>query len=825
MNYNFTDCGPRYGVGSRKWDELKGYPISSPEEVIPFSVADMEFEIAPEIREGLKKYLDTYVPGYANPTPAYLEAVCKWQKQRHGWDIRPEWILSTPGIVNAFHNAVKFFTEPGEGVLLLTPTYYPMYNAVKANGRILMDSPLILKTDHYEIDFEDFEEKAKDPRTKLFILCNPQNPASRVFTRRELERLGDICVEHHVFVCSDEIHGDITMPGYEHIPFASIKESFADNCATCTAASKTFNLAGFQTSAMIIKNEQVRQSFYQYQQTEEINPKCNILGYEATRLAYEQGAAWCDQMLEMIHKNYQMVVEYCARELPEIQMITMEGTYLLWMDFRKFGIESRELAGILKEKGNLFFDDGYIFGETGEGFERWNLACPTKYIEFGLQRLKAVMEPYQGGDKGKRTIELPYYRTSLPVHVEEKNLEAVIYARTDEYNPGQSQEEIVRKALQMPIGSPRLKELAEGKKRIVVVTSDHTRAVPSKLTLPILLEEIRSANKDADITILIATGLHRPTTEEEQRRMFGDNIVDHEKIINNEAFKDEDFRFVRTLPSGAELWVNKIALDCDLLITEGFIEPHFFAGFSGGRKSILPGICNAVTVNENHSYKAISSPYAAAGVLKDNPIHEDMVCAARGVNVQFILNVALNGRKEVIAAFAGDLEQAHEKGVDFVRSLAQCPSVTGDIVITSNGGYPLDQNLYQSPKAVATAEACCRDGGVIIMCASCVDGMGGSHFEKLIVRGTIDEIDEYLSKIPPKETIPEQWCAQIYSRILKKHKVILVTTFLDHELIRRANMIPASSPDEALALAYDMAGHDAKVVVIPDGVSVLAVKE
>lgn len=424
-----------------------------------------------------------------------------------------------------------------------------------------------------------------------------------------------------------------------------------------------------------------------------------------------------------------------------------------------------------------------------------------------------------------KTIKIPYYTSSLDLHVEEENLEAVITAKTDTFDPGKSEAELVEEALANPIGTKRLRELAKGKKKVTLVTSDHTRAVPSKLTLPILLREIREGNPDADITILIATGLHRPTTETEQRRMFGDAIVDNEKIVVNEAFKDEDFAYVRSLPSGAELWVNKVALDCDLLITEGFIEPHFFAGFSGGRKSILPGICNAATVNENHSYKAISSPYSTTGVLAHNPIHEDMVCAARAVNVQFILNVALNGEKKVIAAFAGDLEEAHAEGVAFVRTLAQCPSVTGDIVITSNGGYPLDQNLYQSPKAVATAEACCADGGVIIMCASCFDGMGGTHFEKLIVRGTVDEIDEYLSRIPPKETIPEQWCAQIYSRILKKHKIILVTTYLDHELVRKANMIPASSPDEALAMAYEMRGKDARVVVIPDGVAVLAVKE
>lgn len=424
-----------------------------------------------------------------------------------------------------------------------------------------------------------------------------------------------------------------------------------------------------------------------------------------------------------------------------------------------------------------------------------------------------------------KTIPIPYYTSTLDLHIAEENLEAVITAKTEEYDPGKSETQLVEEALQNPIGTPRLRELAKGKKKVVLVTSDHTRAVPSKLTLPILLKEIRQGNPDADITILIATGLHRPTTEAEQRRMFGDAIVDNEKIVVNKAFEQDDFGFVCPLPSGAELWVNKLALDCDLLITEGFIEPHFFAGFSGGRKSILPGICNAATVNENHSYKAISSPYSTTGVLEHNPIHEDMVYAARKVNVQFILNVALNGEKKVVAAFAGDLEQAHAKGVSFVRELAQCPSITGDIVITSNGGYPLDQNLYQSPKAVATAEACCKDGGVIIMCASCFDGMGGTNFEKLIVKGTVDEIDEYLSKIPPKETIAEQWCAQIYSRILKKHKVILVTTYLDHDLVRKANLIPASSPDEALEIAYGMMGKDARVVVIPDGVAVLAVKE
>lgn len=425
----------------------------------------------------------------------------------------------------------------------------------------------------------------------------------------------------------------------------------------------------------------------------------------------------------------------------------------------------------------------------------------------------------------QRTIPIPYYTSTLALHVEEENLKAVLTAKMHGFHAEKSQEQLVLDALEHPVDSPRLRTLAEGKRNIVIVTSDHTRAVPSKITLPLLLKEIRSGNPQADITILIATGLHRPTTEEEQRRMFGDEIVDHEKIAINNAFAPEQFVELCTLPSGAVFQVNRLAAECDLLVTEGFVEPHFFAGFSGGRKSILPGICSERTVNENHSYKAVSHPRSNSGMLKDNPIHADMLCAAKAVNVQFIFNVALDGEKKIVAAWAGDLEQAHEAGVAFIRQWSQCPVVTGDIVVTSNGGYPLDQNLYQSPKAMATAEACAGEDGVIIMCCSCCDGMGGAHFGQLIQRGTPDEIDRYLSSIPPEKTIPEQWCTQVCVRVLRKHPVILVTTFLSHDEVRKANMIPASTPDEALEIAYRLKGEHASVVVIPDGVSVLTVKE
>lgn len=433
--------------------------------------------------------------------------------------------------------------------------------------------------------------------------------------------------------------------------------------------------------------------------------------------------------------------------------------------------------------------------------------------------------PTQEAIRMHKTIPIPYYTSTLNLHVDEENLKAVLTAKMHGFHAEKSQEQLVLDALEHPVGSPRLRELARDKQKIVIVTSDHTRAVPSKITLPLLLKEIRSGNPQADITILIATGLHRPTTEEEQRRMFGDEIVDHEKIAINNAFDPEQFVELCTLPSGAVFQVNKLAAQCDLLVTEGFVEPHFFAGFSGGRKSILPGVCSERTINENHSYKAVSHPRSNSGMLKDNPIHADMLCAAKAVNVQFIFNVALDGEKKIVAAWAGDLEKAHEAGVAFIRQWSQCPVVTGDIVVTSNGGYPLDQNLYQSPKAMATAEACAGEDGVIIMCCSCCDGMGGAHFGEILQRGTPDEIDRYLSEIPPQKTIPEQWCAQVCVRVLRRHQVILVTTFLDHDEVRRANMIPASTPDEALEIAYRLKGEHASVVVIPDGVSVLTVNE
>ena len=422
-----------------------------------------------------------------------------------------------------------------------------------------------------------------------------------------------------------------------------------------------------------------------------------------------------------------------------------------------------------------------------------------------------------------RTISLPYGHTSMDVHVSEANLKGVLVNHGLDENTMCSQEKLVKEALAHPINSEPLWKMAVGKKNILLVTSDHTRAVPSKITLPLLLKEIRKGNPDACITIMIATGLHRATTEEEQRKMFGDQIVEKENIVVHDAFDETMQKYICDLPSGAQFFVNKKAAEADLLICEGFIEPHFFAGFSGGRKSILPGISSAATVNENHSFKAIAHKNSKAGLLHENLISRDMVCAARAVNVGFILNVALDEKKKIIAAFAGDLEKAHEKGCEFVKAMAKVEAVTGDIVITSNGGYPLDQNLYQTPKAASTAEACAGEDGVIILVASCVDGLGGTNFERLMQMGTPEKIQEYLAKIPPRESISEQWCVQIFSQMLLKHKIILVTDQLSEELVKKINMIPAKTADEALEIAYKLKGRDASVVVIPDGVAVIAV--
>ena len=394
MNYDFQTVIRRYGVGSGKWEELRKADPNMPEDVIPFSVADMEFVEAPEIVNGLKDFLDKSVLGYANATEEFKESVCRWMKERHGWDAKPEWILPSHGVVDAFFAAVKCYTNEGDGVLLLTPVYYPMYSAITRNNRKLVDCPLVKNGDTYDIDFDDMEKKLSDANTKMFILCSPHNPCGRVWKKEELEKIAQLCLKYNVLVVDDEIHHDLIMPGFQHTVYATISEEAEQNCLVLTAPSKTFNLAGLQTSNIFIPNEKLRKQFTDFQLCSSANPKCNILGYEACRLAYDNCGQWLDECIQVINRNKELVTSFLKENFPQIQTCQLQATYLLWMDWNGLGLSYQELERINHEEARLFFDEGYVFGKQGEGFERWNLACPTSYVEAALKRMKEVYSKY-----------------------------------------------------------------------------------------------------------------------------------------------------------------------------------------------------------------------------------------------------------------------------------------------------------------------------------------------------------------------------------------------------------------------------------------------
>ena len=421
-------------------------------------------------------------------------------------------------------------------------------------------------------------------------------------------------------------------------------------------------------------------------------------------------------------------------------------------------------------------------------------------------------------------IEIPYGKTKQALNVPESRLRAVL-TPTHEERELADQQELVRQALANPIGSAPLRELAKGKDKVVVITSDHTRPLPSAITLPLYLEEIRKGNPEADITILIATGVHRYPTEAEKRAKYGDDICDHEKLIVHDANQDENLVLMGTLPSGGELWLNKLVAEADLVVSEGFVEPHFFAGFSGGRKSVLPGVCDRTTVLGNHCGAFIASPYARTGVLDRNPLHIDMVAAARMAKLRFIVNVIIDEEKKTVAAFAGDPEAAHAAGVRFLRPYCQVDAVPADIVITSNGGAPLDQNIYQSVKGLTAAEASARKGAVLIMCAELADGTGGEGFYRSL-RDCTSPADHFAQCVatPQHKTIPDQWESQILARILMKHHVIFVSRPEMEPTLREMKLDYAPTLQAAVEKARALKGDDATVTIIPNGISVI-VKE
>lgn len=382
----------------------------------------------------------------------------------------------------------------------------------------------------------------------------------------------------------------------------------------------------------------------------------------------------------------------------------------------------------------------------------------------------------------------------------------------------------IRDALASPIGSIPLRELAAGKHSAVILISDHTRPVPSRWILPPMLQALREGSPDIRITLLVATGCHRGTTDEELKAKLGDEIFHSEHIVIHDCDDSENMVNLGTLPSGAAVRVNRIAAETELLLAEGFIEPHFFAGFSGGRKSVLPGVCSRQTVLGNHCVQLIDHPCSRAGILDGNPIHADMEAAARLAGLRFIVNVLLDEEKQVVHAVAGDPIAAHREGCRIMGQLAgvHC-SRPGDIVITSNGGAPLDQNVYQVVKSLSTAEAAAAPGADIIVCAQCADGIGGEQFYCAMKScASPSALLRQIRSVPAEETLPDQWQYQILCRILEKHRVLFVTDPSLRQAITDMKMTWCHSLEEAVSLALQ-AHPNGHAVIIPDGVGAMCI--
>lgn len=421
-----------------------------------------------------------------------------------------------------------------------------------------------------------------------------------------------------------------------------------------------------------------------------------------------------------------------------------------------------------------------------------------------------------------REFDLPYDKKTLKLHLEDKNFAGLLEGRQSTYPAPADQAALIAKSLDEPIGSPKLEELAAGKKNVVIICSDHTRPIPSKLITPMLLERIRSVSPHARIRLLMATGSHRGTTREELVSKFGEDIVEHEEIVVHDSRDKANLVKIGTLPSGGPLIINKVAAEADLLISEGFVEAHFFAGFSGGRKSVLPGVSAYETIMANHSGPNLADSHTRTGNLEGNVVHRDMVYAARTARLAFIINVVLNGEHKVIGSFAGDLEAAHEAGCNFVRSLAGVKRVPCDIAFVTNGGYPLDQNIYQTTKGLGAADAVLPEGGVVVMVAGCRDGHGGQGFYDNVAKAAspADFLDKAVHT-PFDKTAPEQWTSQILAKTLVRHPVIYVSDLVDPALMAGLGIKLARTPDEALEMAFEIKGRDAKVAVIPNGPGVI----
>lgn len=389
MKYNFDTAPARINMESAKWDAIGEQSVSG---VVPLSVADMELLSPPEIIEELKKTAEFGMWGYTWWGERYANAVKHWLSTRHNWNIESNWIVQLNGVVQGLYAAVRAYTQPGDNVLILTPVYYPFYKSVRLNQRTVIESPIQEVNGKYVIDFEDFEEKAK--QCKMFLLCNPHNPLGRVWTPEELRRIGEICNKYNVLVVSDDIHFDIIMPGYTHTCYPSMDEEFANNCVFLSSSSKTFSLAGLCVANAIIPNEDLRVKF-----DNEVNVSgCytySIFGCRALEVGYTKCADWVYQLNEHIYGNYLYFKEFMEKYYPDVRVADLEGTYLCWFDCRCFKMSGEELSNFLQKEAQLYFDDGFIFGAAGDGFERINLACSRKVLVDSLERFHNAMQKHK----------------------------------------------------------------------------------------------------------------------------------------------------------------------------------------------------------------------------------------------------------------------------------------------------------------------------------------------------------------------------------------------------------------------------------------------
>ena len=394
--YDFETILSRKGQGSYKWEQMYEVLPELEDGIVPFSVADMELKIAPEITEGVKKYIDEAVLGYSGTYLKYYEAVIGWMERRYGFKVEKDWILCTPGVVSAIYVAIKAFAKENEGVITFTPVYFPFYSSITSNNRKLVDCGLVESKNEngevkYSIDFEKFEEFAKDKNNKILLLCSPHNPLGIVWSREDLEKIGKIAVENDLIVISDEIHSDIVMAGRKHTVFQTLSEELAEITITCTAPTKSFNLAGAGISNIIIKNEKLRKKFKA--EIEKMSMHVfSTLAYKACELAYTESEEWLDEFLLLIDKNQKLVNKFFEERFIDLKAPLIQGTYLQWLDFRPLGLKNTELKEFMNKKSKIFFSEGYTFGKAGDGFERVNLAVPTKYLEKMLERLYEVLK-------------------------------------------------------------------------------------------------------------------------------------------------------------------------------------------------------------------------------------------------------------------------------------------------------------------------------------------------------------------------------------------------------------------------------------------------